>query len=166
MAWPQVWLRPDIQSAMLGDGAGLSSFFALWRWLLYVTADGLFALHFFVFLLLSLRLLARHRVFMRETRSSLQHVSLNWLSLILIATVSIYLVWFFQVLAMDTTSLASQRLDLIKGTLLVLLTYTLGWLGYKQPGIFTDQERTPYSTPSTASAPRDGAGTSCTFSPA
>ncbi len=136
LAWPQVWLHRDIQIAMVNSSEGLPPFFELWRWLLYDTTDALFALHFFVFLLLSLRLLIKHQVFMRATRSSLQHVSLNWLRLILMATVFVYVIWFFQMLTLPPDSPLSQRLDLMKGTLLVLLTYTLGWLGYKQPGIF------------------------------
>jgi AraC-like DNA-binding protein len=141
LAWPQLWLRPDIQAAMLGSGEGLEPFFALWHWLLNDVEDVVFAVHFFLFLVLSLWLLWMHQVLIRQTHSSLKGVGLHWLRLILLATLSIYLLWFVQALTMDPESLVSRRLDLFKGLVLVALTYTLGWLGYKQPGIFTTAGR-------------------------
>jgi len=96
-----------------------------------------------IYLLLSFKLLRQHRIQIRDKLSYSENINLNWLRLLLISLLVVYFLWLTKVFISDWFQL-EETFDIIVGLSLVLLIYSMGYLGLRQPIIFTEI-KTDYS---------------------
>ncbi|MCR9185414.1 MAG: helix-turn-helix domain-containing protein [Halieaceae bacterium] len=135
-AWPLLWLRPELQYAILTSEGGLPDFYTLWQLLLGDIELFVTIAHLSLLLLLSIRLLINHRRHVLESCSNTEKVSLDWLRNILLGTLVVYLVWLMEEFFTSSLVLRHENLDVALGLSMVCLIYALGWLGIRQPRVF------------------------------
>lgn len=90
----------------------------------------------FVYLCLSVRLLNGHRARTHATLSYDEKVNLNWLRRLLYGVIAVYVVWIFEEFFGDRIDLGNTFYDLL-GVSLIILIYTMSYLGLRQPVIFS-----------------------------
>jgi AraC-like DNA-binding protein len=137
ISWPLLWLPPDLQLAILLNDASLQGLYGAWR---VVLGDGellVTVCHLAICLALSFRLVKRHHARVLEEFSTLQRVSLAWLRNLLVATSLVYALWLAEELLSDDLLQGREGLDIALGLSMVVLIYLLGWLGLRQPLIFS-----------------------------
>ena len=89
-----------------------------------------------LYLALGIRRLVQHGRTIRDQFSFLEHISLNWLRNILIATGVIW-VLYAVALVFGGKGLVENVLNVV----IVIVVYTLGYMGLRQPNIFTQREQ-------------------------
>ena len=89
-----------------------------------------------LYLALGIRRLVQHGRSIRDQFSFLEHISLNWLRNILIATGVIW-VLYAVALVFGGKGLVENVLNVV----IVIVVYTLGYMGLRQPNIFTQREQ-------------------------
>jgi AraC-like DNA-binding protein len=120
-----------------------------------------------IYLFLSMRLLVRHARVIRQQFSSLEKVTLNWLRALLVALSVLYFILIFDGFFGELVGL-DENLNRLLYLMVVVVIYSMGYMGIRQPAIFTSPEsvaalesvrRTPETaTDNTVSEkPRDGA---------
>lgn len=148
-SWTLLMLPLSLQQTILGDGEGLGTIHGIWHWILGDLEVMLSILHFTVLMLLSIRLLRDHRRRIPERFSYSEKISLDWLRYTIMGTLFVYVVWApaeLLILIMPS-AVAYQWHNAILHLSMVILIYTLGWIGLRQPAIFTSKE-VPSPTPS------------------
>ena len=93
-------------------------------------------LHLAIYLWLSIRVLNAHRVRIKSTFSYDEHISLGWLRKLLFGVLAVYLIWVFEELFSAFTNLADGSDSVISASLVILI-YSMSYLGLRQPVIFT-----------------------------
>ena len=91
-------------------------------------------------IVLSLRLVLQHRRRVVQSFSNMEKVSLDWLRNVLVGTLIIYGLWFMEEVFSADLLGGRELLDVLLGLAIVLLIYALGWLGLRQPLVFTTLE--------------------------
>ena len=89
-----------------------------------------------IYLALAIRRLAQHGRNIRDQFSLIEHISLNWLRNLLIAIGVIY-VLYLVALAFGGKGPVENLLNIA----IVVVVYTLGYMGLRQPVIFTQREQ-------------------------
>ena len=89
-----------------------------------------------IYLALAFRRLAQHGRNIRDQFSLIEHISLNWLRNLLIAIGVIY-VLYLVALAFGGKGPVENLLNIA----IVVVVYTLGYMGLRQPAIFTQREQ-------------------------
>jgi AraC-like DNA-binding protein len=88
------------------------------------------------YLILSLRKLFRHARVIRDQFSSIGRISLTWLRSLLIALCMLYVIYLFGVFFSDQFGIAKETKDFLY-VMIVIAIYTMGYLGLRQPAIFS-----------------------------
>jgi AraC-like DNA-binding protein len=104
--------------------------------------DYLSILHVGGYLALSLILLKRHQARVRDHYSFNEKVSLAWLRRLLGSVLALYLFWF-ALEALPHSGEFYSQMDSILGLAMVALIYVMGYLGLKQPAIFSPKPASP-----------------------
>lgn len=110
-----------------------------------------------VYLLLSMRLVARHRAALGDNFSYTEEINLTWLRNLLIGMFVIYVCWFFSHLLFA----GYETLGSLLGVSMVLLIYAMGYMGLRQPEIFrrvsspAEDAQTPAAEPAPAAPAPD-----------
>jgi len=135
-AWSLFFLSTNRQIAILQNEDLLCMTDVVWEFILgdfeLLTAVVSVA----IYLLLSFKLLRQHRIQIRDKLSYSENINLNWLRLLLISLLVVYFLWLTKVFISDWFQL-EETFDIIVGLSLVLLIYSMGYLGLRQPIIFT-----------------------------
>ncbi len=121
------------------DVGGEGWYWGLWKW--YVNA--LPRLLIGLYLFLGFRRLAQHSRDIRDNFSFIEHISLNWLRNLLIAWVVLW-VMYFVALAFGGRGPVENALNVA----MVFVIYALGYMGLRQPAIFTQSDRSQSSAAS------------------
>lgn len=140
VTWPLLLLSPARQTAILGsnDAPAISNTLdSTWAWLLGDTEFILSMLHIGIYLFLSARLIHQHRRTILQQFSYTEKVSLNWLRNLLYGLITVYCVWITEELNNDL--LWNESLQAALGISIVILIYSMGYLGLRQPLIFGQQ---------------------------
>lgn len=95
-------------------------------------------IHVFIYLWLAVRLLKPHRERIASTFSYNEHISLNWLRILLMGVVAVYVIWIIEDVLSEFVDMPNGVDDLL-GVSMVLLVYAMSFLGLRQPVIFTGQ---------------------------
>jgi AraC-like DNA-binding protein len=88
-----------------------------------------------IYLFLSARLLVRHSREIRDQFSSIERINLNWLRNLLISLAVLYLIYMFAVLFSEQLGIG-EKTESVLNLLIVIVIYTMGYLGLQQPDIF------------------------------
>jgi len=137
--WPLLWLPPEEQVAILLNEPGLDGMAEIWRILLGDAELYLTIAHLSLLLLICLRMVRAHREHILERFSSVEKVSLDWLRNVLIGTFVVYLIWLAEEFFSEDLLVGTEWLDIALAVSMVLLIYSLGFLGLRQPLIFAGQ---------------------------
>jgi len=97
--------------------------------------------HVSIYLLMALQVLRTHRQRIASTFSYNEKISLNWLRWLLFGVIGVYLVWVFTDLLSDFIA-TSDVFEYVLGVSMVVLVYSMSFLGLRQPVIFTGQTAT------------------------
>ncbi len=89
-----------------------------------------------VYLVLSFRLLAQHQCRINRSFSCKENVSLAWLKILLSGIVVVYFIWLGEEL-LNLAPSANDMLDKALGLSMVILIYSMGLMGLRQPLIFS-----------------------------
>lgn len=130
VTWSLLLLPAEVQYAILEAPAELTGYQRIWSVLLGEVELTAAMLHLTVFVVLSIRLVAAHRRRVTENMSSLERFSLDWLRNLLLATLIMFGLWLFDVLG------DAAGLDFLLGLGIVVMIYSVGWMGLRQPKIF------------------------------
>lgn len=109
-----------------------AGYWAFGKWLLDASPRVLIALYLF----LGFQRLAAHGRNIRESFSFIEHISLNWLRNLLIAWAVLWAIYFVA-LAFGGKGPVENALNVA----MVFVVYALGYMGLRQPAIFTRSER-------------------------
>ncbi len=133
VTWPLLWIAPQMQYAVLLNETGLPPFFNIWRLVLGDVELLVTIAHLSLFLLLSLRLVRRHRRRVLDSFSYLEKVSLDWLRNLLLITCVVYGIWIAEEFFSADLLSGRESLDTALALSMVVLIYALGWMGLRQP---------------------------------
>lgn len=96
-----------------------------------------------VYLVLATRQLMRHGRNIRDQFSYLERISLDWLRNLLIAVGILYLTYMFAVFFAEPFGFG-EKTESVLNLLIVLVIYTMGYLGLRQPAIFAQSDDAPH----------------------
>lgn len=138
MSWSLLFLSDSLQRSIMGSGEGLDAPWSVWHWLLDDVEALLAIVHFSVLMVLGIRLLNDHRRRITDQFSYTENINLDWLRYMVIGTLVVYLIWVpGELLLLAMPSIEWNRWHtLVLHLSMVLLIYTLGWVGLRQPDIF------------------------------
>jgi AraC-like DNA-binding protein len=106
-----------------------------WLWMIFGPIEQTVTmLVILLYLFISLKLLRAHTWRVLETYSYTEKLSLDWLRHLIIGLISIYLIWVLQVFSPAT--FWKHALDAVLGLGFVVLIYSMGYKGLRQPRIF------------------------------
>lgn len=97
------------------------------------------------YLVLAIRQLIVHSRRIRDQFSSIERISLGWLRNLLAALGTLYLLYVFALLFSDFIG-AGRTAERLLDLATILVIYTMGYLGLRQPAIFSGQRGKPAST--------------------
>ena len=92
-----------------------------------------------IYLFFSIRLLIRHAAIVRQQFSSLEKVTLNWLRALLLALSVLYFILIFDGLFSERIGWG-EDLNRLLYLLVVVVIYSMGYMGMRQPAIFASPE--------------------------
>lgn len=96
-------------------------------------------LHISIYLWLTVRVLNAHRERTKANFSYDEQINLKWLRNLLYGVIAVYVVWIFEELFGDSMGLGDSFFDLL-GVSMIILIYSMSYLGLRQPTIFSHQE--------------------------
>ena len=89
------------------------------------------------YLILAFRRLIQHRRSVLDQFSSIEHISLNWLRLLLIVLSVLYIVMLVDMFLSESLGL-DETVNNVLYLLVVISIYAMGYMGLRQPLIFTN----------------------------
>tara|TARA_B100000446_G_scaffold107053_1_gene100125 strand:+ start:24860 stop:26206 length:1347 start_codon:yes stop_codon:yes gene_type:complete len=139
LSWTLLLLSSEEQSAILDQAEHLIGWQNLWRILLGDVEFLLSLLHLGCYLTLSLIKLNRHQRAVLQNFSEQESINLRWLKRLLLGVSSIYIIWLMQEAVASEEG--DQWLDTLLGVSMVCLIYAMGYLGLRQPLIFSRSQQ-------------------------
>lgn len=136
VAWSLLLLSPQRQTAILGETTGNGLPDDLLAWLLADFELWTVIAQLTIYLIICFQLLHQHRQRIEKNFSFTEKISLNWLRSLLIGIVVVYVIWLVEELISDWLDLA-LTFDIALALSMVILIYTMGYLGLRQPIIFS-----------------------------
>lgn len=102
-----------------------------------------------IYLVFAVRRLIRHSRNIRDEFSAIERISLVWLRNLLIALGVLYLIYVFALLFSDHFGIGKET-EGVMNLLIVAVIYTMGYMGLRQPDIFTKNADDIVATADTA----------------
>jgi len=151
LTWPLLLLSDAAQTRVL-DGADVfdNTLERVWAIVLGDIEVTMTLFHIAIYLVLAIRLVLQHQQRALKHLSFTEQVSLSWLRNLLLGTLIVYVTWVareFLSISDDSRAL----LDTTLGLSIVVLIYAMGYLGLRQPVIFSASF--PSSTTESIAAP-------------
>jgi AraC-like DNA-binding protein len=136
VTWPILFISPERQILIFDQEADDRWPDQIFSFLLgdFETFTAIFQLS--IYFALSWRLLKQHRSHIKDNFSYADRVSLDWLRLLVVGIFSIYVIWVVGELISELFGL-STLVDILLGASMVVLIYGMGYLGLRQPLIFS-----------------------------
>ncbi|MGV6815689.1 MAG: helix-turn-helix domain-containing protein [Thiotrichales bacterium] len=132
LSWSMLLLSPERQEAIFAGTDGLPAPDRHFVLLFHDIELPITMAHVMVYLVLSMVLVIRHRSIVRDHFSYTEHINLTWLRNLLAGLLVVYISWFLDEFVSD----GSGFLAVILGLSMVVMIYSMGYLGLKQPEIF------------------------------
>ncbi|MAA87191.1 helix-turn-helix domain-containing protein [Haliea salexigens] len=142
-SWPLLWLPAELQYKILLNESGLPPLYNAWRFMLGDFELVVTIAHLSVFIVICLRLVTQHRRRLESRYSNLDRISLDWLRNLLIGTMLVYALWLAEEIFSADLLSGREWLDVTLAVSMVVLIYTMGLLGLRQPAIFSTRSRAP-----------------------
>jgi len=143
VTWPLLLLEGSVQQQVLSAEIDTANpILTAWSLLLGNVELCLAIIHLSVYFALSMRLLYRHKRRVMDNFSYTETLSLNWLRNLLAGLMVVYLFWLISELFDDPEGY-SGMLEALLGLSIVAFIYLMGYLGLRQPLIFSSRERSP-----------------------
>ncbi|MCG7872868.1 MAG: helix-turn-helix domain-containing protein [Candidatus Thiodiazotropha lotti] len=117
----------------------------LWAGLAMILVGVLSILQMALYLGLSIKRLLQHQKSIEDQFSFLERINLAWLKNLLLALVALYLFYLADVFLADLLAFPEEVIG-IHFLMIVLVIYSMGYLGLRQPAIFTQQDRSDPKT--------------------
>ncbi|ODB83988.1 hypothetical protein A3195_09705 [Candidatus Thiodiazotropha endoloripes] len=117
----------------------------LWAELAMIVVGVLSILQMALYLGLSIKRLLQHQKSIEDQFSFLERINLAWLKNLLLALVVLYLFYLADVFLADLLAFPEEVIG-IHFLMIVLVIYSMGYLGLRQPAIFTQQDRSATQT--------------------
>ncbi|MEC8427503.1 MAG: AraC family transcriptional regulator, partial [Pseudomonadota bacterium] len=136
LSWSLLSLDPGLQVAILEGREDLAGGLWLWSLALGDVEVVLSVLHVGLYLYLCLGVLRAHRRLIHDNFSSTEHINLNWLARLILGLLLVYLIWVADE-AISGGVATSEFISIALGLSMVSLIYTMGFLGLRQPSIFS-----------------------------
>lgn len=136
VAWSLLFLSTDRQEAILRDNVSNGMPDLTWAFIIGDVELLTIVVSVTTYLLLSLKLLQQHKIQIRDKFSYSENINLNWLRLLLLSLLVVYCIWLAEVFISPWFQL-EETFDILVGLSFVLLIYSMGYLGLRQPVIFT-----------------------------
>lgn len=136
LSWSLLSLDPGLQVAILEGREDLAGGLWLWSLALGDVEVTLSVLHVGLYLYLCLGVLRAHRRLIHDNFSSTEHINLNWLARLILGLLLVYLIWVADE-AISGGVATSEFISIALGLSMVSLIYTMGFLGLRQPSIFS-----------------------------
>ncbi|GAB5412487.1 MAG: hypothetical protein Cons2KO_00900 [Congregibacter sp.] len=146
LSWPLLWLPAELQYSILLNESGLPPLYDAWRVLLGDVELVITIAHLSVFIVVCLRMVFRHRKRVENAFSNLDRISLDWLRNLLVGTLLVYFLWLAEEFFSADLLEGREWLDVLLGMSMVVLIYTMGLLGLRQPAIFSASAAAPEGT--------------------
>ena len=132
ISWSLLTLSGARQLGILTDAPRVGD---EWLWMIFGPIEQTVTMLVILFyLFISLKLLRAHARRVLETYSYTDKLSLDWLRHLIIGLISIYLIWVLQLFS--PTSFWENMLQAVLGLGFVVLIYSMGYKGLRQPHIF------------------------------
>lgn len=132
ISWMLLTLSGERQLGILTDAPEAGD---EWLWMIFGPIEQTVTMSvIMLYLFISLRLLRAHSRRVLETYSYTEKLSLDWLRHLIIGLISIYLIWVLQVFS--PTTFWEDALHAALGLGFVVLIYSMGYKGLRQPRIF------------------------------
>ncbi len=135
LSWALLLVGAAEQNAILDQAEHLVGWQKLWSALLGDIEFLLSLLHLGCYLWLSLIKLNQHERAVLQNFSEQESINLRWLKRLLFGVSSVYIIWLVQESFAGDASL--EWLEALLGVSMVCLIYTMGYLGLRQPLIFS-----------------------------
>lgn len=137
-SWSLLLFSGAMQTRVLnGDGPFNGALEQLWSMLLSDIEVAFTVLHIALYLGLAIRLAFQHKQRILENLSFTEQVSLDWLRNLLLGTLLVYFMWISREF-LSASDRISVLLDQALGLSIVVLIYAMGYLGLRQPVIFSE----------------------------
>ena len=152
---PLMWLdQQQLQSLLNGQGQQQDNDI-LWAELAMILVGVLSILQMALYLGLSIKRLLQHQQTVEDQFSFLERVNLAWLKNLLLALIMLYLFYLADVFLADLLSFPEEVIG-VHFLLIVLVIYTMGYMGLRQPVIFTQPHRSDAQSVSQAEEAHPG----------
>jgi AraC-like DNA-binding protein len=140
--WPILFLSSERQIQILDQAEDERWPDLIFSFLLggFETLAAMFQLS--IYFALCWRLLKHHRRHIEDTFSYTDQVTLDWLRLLVAGIFSVYVIWVVEELVSDWLGM-DDLFDILLGASMVILIYGMGYLGLRQPLIFSPSAQTP-----------------------
>lgn len=136
-SWSLLWLPSELQYRILLNESGLPPLYDAWRIMLGDFELLVTIAHLSIFIVICLRLVIEHRRRLENAYSNLERISLDWLRNLLIGTMLVYVLWLAEEFFSADLLEGREWLDVALASSMVILIYTMGLLGLRQPAIFS-----------------------------
>jgi AraC-like DNA-binding protein len=155
-SWSLLWLPAELQYKILLNESGLPPLYDAWRIMLGDFELLVTIAHLSIFIMICLRLVIEHRRRLENAYSNLERISLDWLRNLLIGTLLVYTLWLAEEFFSDDLLDGREWLDVALAGTMVILIYTMGLLGLRQPAIFSTNSKTSLTDREVAAGDRSG----------
>jgi hypothetical protein len=153
---PLMQLDPQQLQTLLTNQGEHQDSRILWAELAMIAVGVLSILQMALYLVLSIKRLIKHQQSVVDQFSFLEQVNLAWLKNLLLALVILYLFYLADVFLADLLAFPEEVIG-VHFLMIVVVIYTMGYMGLRQPAIFTKQHQTDpdpvNQTPETHPAP-------------
>lgn len=139
ITWPLLFLEPQRQFSILSDDVQTGTLDSYWAFVLGDIELVLTILQITIYLLIALKIIKHHRQRIKEAFSYTEKISLDWLYRLVIGIFCVYFIWLFEEFFSEPLSMG-DHLDTLLGLSMVALIYSMGYLGLRQPRIFSRQD--------------------------
>lgn len=135
--WPLLFMSSQVQMRVLTDTPNLSTLEQVWSLVLGNVELVLTVIHITVYLLLAMRLIQQYQRGILTQFSNIEPVTLAWLRNLLIGTLVVYVCWLVDEFV-DFGDSVEGWADAILGISMVVLIYSMSFLGLRQPQVFSN----------------------------
>ncbi|MGV6852052.1 MAG: helix-turn-helix domain-containing protein [bacterium] len=136
ITWPILLLQPELQLQILSNSDSLEGSNKILGFILDDVELFFTVIQLTTYLILCFNLLRLHAQDIKQTFSYTEKISLNWLKSLLAGIFLVYLIWLFDEFFSDNSSPLST-LRVMLASSMVILIYSMGYMGLRQPLIFS-----------------------------
>lgn len=145
VTWPLLLISSQTQIRVLTNQPNASMQEQIWSLILGDIELVLVVIHITIYLLMSMRLIQQYQRGILAQFSNIEPITLAWLRNLLIGTLAVYACWLVDEFV-DFGTAVEGWADAILGISMVVLIYSMSFLGLRQPQVFSNRDLSSAST--------------------